>query len=142
LPEELNESFKELNTPEITQKTKLSQLLLRPQVELKLLKNNVPYLAKEINLTPEEIRSQVEESVEILVKYESYIKKEEEIVNKLSHFENLVIKDDFDYHSLQSLSFEAREKLSKIRPKTIGQAGRIRGDSPADISVLIVYISR
>ncbi len=142
LPEELNESFKELNTPEITQKTKLSQLLLRPQVELKLLKNNVPYLAKEINLTPEEIRSQVEESVEILVKYESYIKKEEEIVNKLSHFENLVIKDDFDYHSLQSLSFEAREKLSKIRPKTIGQAGRISGVSPADISVLIVYISR
>ncbi len=142
LPEELNESFKELNTPEITQKTKLSQLLLRPQVELKLLKDKVPYLAKEINLTPEEIRSQVEESVEILVKYESYIKKEEEIVNKLSHFENLVIKDDFDYHSLQSLSFEAREKLSKIRPKTIGQAGRISGVSPADISVLIVYISR
>ena len=142
LPEELNESFKELNTPEITQKTKLSQLLLRPQVELKLLKDKVPYLAKEINLTPEEIRPQVEESVEILVKYESYIKKEEEIVNKLSHFENLVIKDDFDYHSLQSLSFEAREKLSKIRPKTIGQAGRISGVSPADISVLIVYISR
>ncbi len=142
LPEELNESFKELNTPEITQKTKLSQLLLRPQVELKLLKDKVPYLAKEISLTPEEIRPQVEESVEILVKYESYIKKEEEIVNKLSHFENLVIKDDFDYHSLQSLSFEAREKLSKIRPKTIGQAGRISGVSPADISVLIVYISR
>lgn len=142
LPEELNESFKELNTPEITQKTKLSQLLLRPQVELKLLKDKVPYLAKEINLTPEEIRPQVEESVEILVKYESYIKKEEEIVNKLSHFENLVIKDDFDYYSLQSLSFEAREKLSKIRPKTIGQAGRISGVSPADISVLIVYISR
>ena len=142
LPEELNESFKELNTPEITQKTKLSQLLLRPQVELKLLKDKVPYLAKEINLTPEEIRPQVEESVEILVQYESYIKKEEEIVNKLSHFENLVIKDDFDYHSLQSLSFEAREKLSKIRPKTIGQAGRISGVSPADISVLIVYISR
>ncbi len=142
LPEEVNKSFEELNTPIITQKTKLSQLLLRPQVNLDILKNNVPYLNAEINKTPTEIKSQVEECAEILVKYESYIKKEEEIVSKLSHFENLVIKDDFDYHSLKSLSFEAREKLSKIRPKTIGQAGRISGVSPADISVLVIYISR
>lgn len=142
LPEEVNKSFEELNTPIITQKTKLSQLLLRPQVNLDILKNNVPYLHAEINKTPTEIKSQVEECAEILVKYESYIKKEEEIVSKLSHFENLVIKDDFDYHSLKSLSFEAREKLTKIRPKTIGQAGRISGVSPADISVLVIYISR
>lgn len=142
LPEEVNKSFEELNTPIITQKTKLSQLLLRPQVNLDILKNNVPYLNAEINKTPTEIKLQVEECAEILVKYESYIKKEEEIVSKLSHFENLVIKDDFDYHSLKSLSFEAREKLSKIRPKTIGQAGRISGVSPADISVLVIYISR
>ena len=142
LPEEVNKSFEELNTPIITQKTKLSQLLLRPQVNLDILKNNVPYLNAEINKTPAEIKLQVEECAEILVKYESYIKKEEEIVSKLSHFENLVIKDDFDYHSLKSLSFEAREKLSKIRPKTIGQAGRISGVSPADISVLVIYISR
>ena len=142
LPEEVNKSFEELNTPIITQKTKLSQLLLRPQINLDILKNNVPYLNAEIKKTPIEIKSQVEECAEILVKYESYIKKEEEIVSKLSHFENLVIKDDFDYHSLKSLSFEAREKLSKIRPKTIGQAGRISGVSPADISVLVIYISR
>lgn len=142
LPEEVNKSFEELNTPIITQKTKLSQLLLRPQVNLDILKNNVPYLNAEINKTPAEIKLQVEECAEILVKYESYIKKEEEIVSKLSHFENLVIKDDFDYHSLKSLSFEAREKLTKIRPKTIGQAGRISGVSPADISVLVIYISR
>lgn len=142
LPEEVNKSFEELNTPIITQKTKLSQLLLRPQINLDILKNNVPYLNAEINKTPAEIKLQVEECAEILVKYESYIKKEEEIVSKLSHFENLVIKDDFDYHSLKSLSFEAREKLSKIRPKTIGQAGRISGVSPADISVLVIYISR
>ena len=141
-PEEVNESFKELNTPSINQKTKLSQLLLRPQVNLELLKSKVPYLNSEINKTPFEIRTQVEECAEILVKYESYIKKEEEIVSKLAHYENLVIKEDFDYHALKSLSFEAREKLSKIRPKTIGQAGRISGVSPADISVLIVYIGR
>ncbi len=142
LPEEVNESFEELNTPTINQKTKLSQLLLRPQINLNMLKSKVPYLNTEINKTPIEIKSQVEECAEILVKYESYIQKEEEIVSKLSHFENLVIKDDFDYHSLKSLSFEAREKLSKIRPKTIGQAGRISGVSPADISVLVIYISR
>jgi tRNA uridine 5-carboxymethylaminomethyl modification enzyme len=142
LPEEVNEQFQEINTPAITQKTKLSQLLLRPQVDLNMLKTNVPYLNTEIDKTPFEIKSQVEECAEILVKYESYIKKEEEIVNKLSHFENLVIKDDFDYHALKSLSFEAREKLTKIRPKTIGQAGRISGVSPADISVLVIYISR
>lgn len=142
LPEEVNESFEVLNTPSITQKTKISQLLLRPQIDLKLLKNKIPYLNNEVNKTPNEIRTEVEECAEILVKYESYIKKEEEIVNKLSHFENLIIKDDFDYHSLKSLSFEAREKLSKIRPKTIGQAGRISGVSPADISVLVIYINR
>ena len=141
-PEEVNKSFQGINTPAITQKTKLSQLLLRPQVDLHLLKSDVAYLNTEINKTPVEIRNQVEECAEILVKYESYIKKEEEIVNKLSYFENLVIKDDFDYHSLKSLSFEAREKLSKIRPKTIGQAGRISGVSPADISALIVYFGR
>ncbi len=142
LPEEVNESFQELNTPSITQKTKISQLLLRPQIDLKLLKNKIPYLNSEINKTPEKIRAEVEECAEILVKYESYIKKEEEIVGKLSHFENLIIKDDFDYHSLKSLSFEAREKLSKIRPKTIGQAGRISGVSPADISVLLIYLTQ
>ncbi|MEE1142438.1 MAG: tRNA uridine-5-carboxymethylaminomethyl(34) synthesis enzyme MnmG [Bacteroidales bacterium] len=142
LPEEVNGSFQELNTPCIGQKTKISQLLLRPQVDLNLLKTKIPYLNTEIEKTPTEIKSQVEECAEILVKYESYIKKEEEIVSKLSHFENLVIKDYFDYHSLKSLSFEAREKLSKIRPKTIGQAGRISGVSPADISVLVIYISR
>ncbi len=142
LPEEVNESFQELKTPCIGQKTKIAQLLLRPQVDLNLLKRKIPYLNAEIEKTPMEIKSQVEECAEILVKYESYIKKEEEIVSKLSHFENLVIKDDFDYHALKSLSFEAREKLSKIRPKTIGQAGRISGVSPADISVLVIYISR
>ncbi len=142
LPEEVNESFQELKTPCIGQKTKIAQLLLRPQVDINLLKRKIPYLNTEIEKTPMEIKSHVEECAEILVKYESYIKKEEEIVSKLSHFENLVIKDDFDYHALKSLSFEAREKLSKIRPKTIGQAGRISGVSPADISVLVIYISR
>ena len=76
------------------------------------------------------------------IKYESYIKKEEEMTERLSKYENFVIKDNFDYSAIKALSFEAREKLSKIRPRTIGQAGRISGVSPADVSVLIIYLAR
>ena len=75
-----------------------------------------------------------------LVKYDNYISKEEELANKISKYENMILKDDFDYKSLKSLSFEAREKLTEIKPKTIGQASRISGVSPADISVLLIYI--
>lgn len=142
LPEEVNGYLESMNSAQISQKTKLSSLLVRPQVRLEELRRCVPYLDKELNRTDKDIAGQVSQCAEVLVKYESYIQKEQEIVDKLSHFENLVIRDDFDYHALKSLSFEAREKLSKIRPKTIGQAGRISGVSPADISVLIVFISR
>lgn len=142
LPEEVNGYLESMDSAQISQKTKLSSLLVRPNVKLEELRKCVPYLDKELNRTDRDIAGQVDQCAEVLVKYESYIQKEQEIVDKLSHFENMVIKDDFDYHALKSLSFEAREKLSKIRPKTIGQAGRISGVSPADISVLIVFISR
>ena len=80
------------------------------------------------------------EEVEIQVKYEGYIEKEREIVEKLSKYEDIILHADFDYHKITSLSYEAREKLSKIKPRTLGQASRISGVSPADISVLIVYL--
>ena len=80
------------------------------------------------------------EQAEIRIKYQGYIDKERDLANKLGKLENLVIKDDLDYHQLTSLSFEAREKLSKIRPRTIGQAARMSGVSPADISVLAIYL--
>ena len=82
------------------------------------------------------------EEAEILVKYESYIEKEQEIVDKLLKFEDIPLRIDFDYYALNSLSMEAREKLSRVRPETIGQASRISGVSPADISVLIIYLGR
>jgi len=74
--------------------------------------------------------------------YDNYIRKEQELANKLSNLEHIKLNDNFDYHLLKSLSYEAREKLSKIRPKNIGQASRISGVSPADISVLLVYLGR
>lgn len=142
LPQEVNTIFMEKETPIINQKTKISQLLLRPQISLEDLRKSIPYLDDKISNVDSDIREDVVESAEIFVKYESYITKEEEIAERLSKHENLRIKDDFDYHSLKSLSYEAREKLSKIRPKTIGQASRISGVSPSDISVLIIFISR
>ncbi len=141
-PKEVNTLFEEKETPQINQKTKISQLLLRPQITLKDLADNVLSLNENIQSIPIDIKEEIIEGAEIIIKYQSYIDKEQEIADKLSKYENLIIKDDFDYQVLKSLSFEAREKLTKIRPKTIGQASRISGVSPSDISVLIIYISR
>ncbi len=76
------------------------------------------------------------------MKYAGYIHKEKEMAEKLTRLEDITLHDDFDYRQLKSLSVEAREKLSKIRPKTIGQASRISGVSPSDVSVLMVYLGR
>ena len=88
------------------------------------------------------INDEVLEQAEILIKYEGYISKEKELADKVGNLESLPLKPDFDYHSLKSLSTEAREKLSNIKPATIGQASRISGVSPSDISVLLVYLGR
>jgi tRNA uridine 5-carboxymethylaminomethyl modification enzyme len=130
-----------METPEINQKTKIINLLLRPQIRINDLIEHVSSLSgflSNIDLYQEETI----EAVEIFVKYESYISKEQEIADKLSKFEDIPLYDTFDYQKLQSLSYEAREKLTKMKPKTIGQASRISGISPSDISVLIVYLGR
>ena len=141
-PEQVNPVLESLNTPEIPRKTRLEQLLLRPQVGLQQLRKCVPELEAQIAKADQDIRTEVSESAEILVKYESYILKEQEIVNRLSKYEDFKIRSDFDYTQIKALSFEAREKLNKIRPQTIGQASRISGVSPADVSVLIIYLAR
>lgn len=142
LPEELNPILEKAQTPTVNQKTNLAQLLLRPQVSLQALKEGIPSLREKCESIDGDIRRDVNESCEIRLKYESYIRKEEEIVQKLSRFEDFKIKPDFDYTQIKALSFEAREKLSRIRPHTIGQASRISGVSPADVSVLIVYLAK
>ena len=140
-PNEVNPVLEKAETPLINQKTKLGNLLLRPQIEIfKLIEavDSLKLCVEEIAMNKTEI---IEES-EIYIKYEGYISKEQEIADKLSKFEDIPLYENFDYQKLQSLSFEAREKLTKIKPKTIGQASRISGVSPSDISVLIVYLGR
>jgi tRNA uridine 5-carboxymethylaminomethyl modification enzyme len=125
----------------LKQRGKIITLLLRPQISLNELMNSVPELKQEINvIAPED--SEVVEAAEIYLKYESYIKKEQEIALKLSKFEDIKLQPDFDYHALTSISYEAREKLNKIKPGSIGQASRISGVSPSDVAILLVFLGR
>lgn len=140
-PDQVNGFLESLDVPTVTQKVKLNTILLRPQVRLKALIEAIPFLKDHFNSLGN-LAEEVIEETEILAKYQVYIGKEQEIAQRLSKYENMPLKPDFDYASLTSLSFEAREKLTRIRPETIGQASRITGVSPADISVLIVYLSK
>jgi tRNA uridine 5-carboxymethylaminomethyl modification enzyme len=130
----------EKDTAELTQRIRAYNLILRPQISLVDLINaddQLQFYVNENKLTVEEI-----ESVEILIKYKSYIDKEFQTAQKIDKFDEIRLPEDLDYFSFSSLSWEAREKLTKIRPATIGQASRISGVSPSDISVLLVYFGR
>ena len=141
-PEEVNEMMAEAGTDELRQKVKLSGVLLRPQLNMELIAGAVKPLSDFIDTIPAAFRADAIEQAEISMKYEGYIGKENEIVQKFSKMEEIFLKEDFDYHSLNSLSMEARIKLSTIKPSTLGQASRISGISPSDISVLMVFLSR
>ncbi|MBP6334924.1 MAG: tRNA uridine-5-carboxymethylaminomethyl(34) synthesis enzyme MnmG, partial [Bacteroidia bacterium] len=141
-PEEINSTLEELNTDPIRQKVKMLNVLLRPQVSIGSLLNNVNAFNTFSSTIPEALREIAFEQAEIRLKYEGYIEKESEIVDKFTKLEDVYLKEDFDYLNLESLSMEARQKLSKIKPSTLGQASRISGVSPADISVLMVFLGR
>ncbi|MFH1295934.1 MAG: tRNA uridine-5-carboxymethylaminomethyl(34) synthesis enzyme MnmG [Bacteroidota bacterium] len=140
-PEEADSMLNRCGTAPLEQSTKLATLLLRPQLFIK-------DMIRDLNVVSgfmEKLSGPVEEALEeaeLLIKYDGYIKKEKEIADKLSRLENMPLDVAFDYHKMKSLSSEAREKLSQIKPGTIGQAARISGVSPADISVLIVHLGR
>jgi len=140
-PDEINPLLGDLDTSEIKQKRKLVDILLRPQVDIYQLIQYVPDLRKLYEHLPGR-KEEIMEAVEILIKYSGYINREKEIAGKLNRLEHVQIKDDFNYDKVQSLSFEARQKLNRIRPRTIGQASRISGVSPSDISVLLIYFGR
>ncbi|HEX5625349.1 MAG TPA: tRNA uridine-5-carboxymethylaminomethyl(34) synthesis enzyme MnmG, partial [Saprospiraceae bacterium] len=137
-PEEINPYLQSMDSSPIETKTKLAQILTRPNISLKALCDHHPLLAEAIRIFDEETL----ESAEIQIKYEGYIKKEQELVDKMSRLENVKLHADFDYHAIPALSNEAKTKLGKIKPSSIGQASRISGVSPADISILLVYIGR
>ncbi|MDR0367765.1 MAG: tRNA uridine-5-carboxymethylaminomethyl(34) synthesis enzyme MnmG [Bacteroidales bacterium] len=124
----------------VLQRTKVSQLLLRPQIFLKELRKELDVVND--YLTEKNYSQEIIDEVEVLIKYENYIEKEKSIAQKMLDLEGIKLSSDFDYHSLQSLSIEARQKLSKIKPSTIGQASRISGVSPSDVSVLLVFLGR
>jgi len=140
-PDQVNGFLESINTAPIRQKVKLETLLLRPQVSFNQLISHIDFLG---NFTREigEEATEILEEAEILIKYDGYINKEKEIAEKLSKFDDMPLKPDFDYLGLPSLSTEARQKLTRIKPSTIGQASRISGISPSDISVLLVFLGR
>ncbi len=139
-PDEVNPVLLQQKTSALKQKTKLSALLLRPQIHIFDLIKSRPGFQDFVNKLDAD--DDVLEEAEILIKYKGYIEKEREIAEKLSNLENIPLKKDIDYNSMPALSLEAREKLSNIRPETIGQASRITGISPADLNVLVVMTGR
>ena len=139
-PNEVNEYLNNVGSSPIQQKLKINGLISRPSVSLP---DMLPYV-KGIRefVQAKFLNSEEVEEAEILIKYEGYIQKEQDVANKLLRLEHIELHSNFDYASLQSLSSEARQKLSAIKPKNIGQASRISGISPSDISVLMVYLGR
>lgn len=142
LPSEANTMLEQLDTPPLQQRVKLVNLLLRPEVSISHLLSISPHLTELTATIPAAIKEDVVSATEILLKYQRYIEKESDVANRILKFEDIELPADFDYFALQSLSYEAREKLSKMQPRTIGQASRISGVSPADISVLLIYMQQ
>ncbi len=140
-PERINDLLESKGTPGIANKMRLAQILTRPQINLTDMIGVIDNLKENYDLSIESVRNIVEEA-EIIVKYEGYIDKEREVADKLNRLENVKLSPDFDYYSLNSLTMEAREKLTKHKPQTLGQASRISGISPADISVIAVFLGR
>ena len=137
-PNDVNEKLENFGTAALRERVSLWNLLRRPNIEISHLRT----LTNETELLFSKYATDVLEQAEINVKYESYIEKEQMMVNKLERLENLNIPTEFDYMKLKTISIEGRQKLTKIRPQTIGQASRISGVSVSDISVLMVYIGR
>ena len=137
---EINDYLKSVNSEPLTQGRKLYDILMRNNVTFESLQTVLPKLKKFI--TENEIDAEVIEEAEIQIKYKGYIEREKFIAEKLRRLENISIPSDFDFHSMNSLTIEARQKLSRIRPTTIGQASRIPGVSPADVNVLLIKFGR
>jgi tRNA uridine 5-carboxymethylaminomethyl modification enzyme len=140
-PDEINEYLKKIETAEIKQKIKAINIATRPQVVLKELLKVIEG-GNKLKAAENERYHEIIETAEIKIKYEGYIKREKIIANKIKRLEGLNIPDDIDYNELLSISTEGRQKLSRIKPTSIGQAGRISGVSPSDLNILLMYLGR
>lgn len=137
-PEAINQNLEAIGTAAIQEKISAEKLLKRPQIGMEELKA----VDEDLKIYLSKYAKEVLEQAEIQIKYDSYIDKEQQMVEKLSNMENFKIPNRFDYLSITALSNEGRQKLNKIRPETLGQASRISGVSPADLSILTVYLGR
>lgn len=137
-PDQINGYLELLGSAPVKQKMKARSILSRPDIHLAELRNVIVPLDKFLKSYAEDVIT----STEIGIKYEGYIRKEQEMVDKMERLESVRLAEHFDYKALKALSIEAREKLHQVRPKTIGQASRISGVSPSDISVLLVHVGR
>ncbi len=137
-PDQVNGYLDSLGSKKLDQKVKIDGVLRRPHVHLSDLRTVVPQLDSVLSAYDPEIVQLAETDM----KYAGYIQKEQELVDKMTRLEQLVLNSSIDYHKINSLSAEAREKLTQVKPRTIGQASRISGVSPSDISVLLVHVGR
>lgn len=141
-PALINPALEELGTTPLREGCKLTDLLIRPQITLENIAPHIKALENEISKVEEERREEILEAAEIRIKYSGYIERERQIADKMVRLENIRIKGRFEYETIQSLSTEARQKLSRINPETLAQASRIPGVSPSDINVLLVLLNR
>ena len=139
-PQEIADYLKSVESTPLTQGKKLYDVILRNKVTIEGLIDNISALRDFIER--QECTHEVIEEAEIQIKYHGYIERERHIADKMTRLENIRIRPDFNYNELKSLSIESRQKLTRIRPSTIGQASRIPGVSPSDINVLLVYFGR
>jgi tRNA uridine 5-carboxymethylaminomethyl modification enzyme len=137
-PDEVNAELHELNTATLREKITATQLIKRPHIGI----NDLKKMNSTIRATLSRYSEEITEQAEISIKYDSYIDREQKLAEKIESLEDFRIRADFDYDRVKALSSEAREKLKKIRPETIGQVTRISGVSPADVSVLTVYMGK
>jgi tRNA uridine 5-carboxymethylaminomethyl modification enzyme len=137
-PDEINGFLQQKNSASLIQKQKLGQIILRPNISLEELTAEIPSIRAAFGTENKEHLQQAE----IQVKYDVYIGKEKELVSRMSQMEELEIPITFDYKKVQAISSEAREKLNRIKPRTLGQASRISGINPSDVQILMVYMGR
>ena len=140
-PEKINSFLEDVGTARISQKVKAITVAARPQVNLKVFMNSI-YGNESKEILKTGLFEEILESGEIKIKYEGYIQREKIVADKIKRLDKVKIPEDINYSELLSISTEGRQKLARIKPGNIGQAGRISGVSPSDVNILLMYLGR